>query len=421
MSTATLFASTPAQPRRPRVLQVITHLALGGAERVTINLMRGLREQFEFALFAANGVEHSQIGVSMKAELDEIGVPLFVGTSAPIKFGGMLLAGMRSAKAVHRFHPDLIHLHTEIPESSHATMVSLHPSLARIPIVRTVHNTIYWHPWRKVGRWCDRHLASSFIACVSQGAAEAFEQLRAESGAGPLPQPPVIIHNGVDLQPPPLRARTERSSSIVRILFAGRFEDQKGVDLFPEILKSVRPRGDRPCELVIYGAGSYESTLQSLASNPPPGWTIHLYGPVPDLSSRMSEFDLMIMPSRYEGLAMVAIEAAMLGLPVVATDAPGLREGFPAEYPWLARAGDAQSFARLLQAVLDHPQTWDDVAQSAQQFAREHFAVAGMCEEYRKLYERALAAPSSLEVMGDVIDAGAAADTTPELSVQMNQ
>ena len=51
--------------------------------------MRGLREQFEFALFAANGVEHSQIGVSMKAELDEIGVPLFVGTSAPIKFGGM--------------------------------------------------------------------------------------------------------------------------------------------------------------------------------------------------------------------------------------------------------------------------------------------------------------------------------------------
>jgi glycosyltransferase involved in cell wall biosynthesis len=403
MSTATLCASPDLRRQRPRVLQVITHLALGGAERVALNLMRGLREQFEFALFAANGVEHSQIGVAMKAELDEMEIPLFVGTNAPIKFGGMLLAGIRSAKAVHSLHPDLIHLHTEIPESSHATMLWLHPSMTKIPIVRTVHNTIYWHPWRKVGRWCDRHLAQSFVACVSAGAAEAFEELRAESGAGPLPQPPVIIHNGVDLQPQP--RPTNRPSDRIRILFAGRFEDQKGVDLLPEILKQVHVPPGQICELVIYGAGTHEAALQTLASNPPQGWIIRLLSPVPDLAGKMSEFDLVIMPSRYEGLAMVAIEAAMLGVPVVATDAPGLRESFPPDYPWLARAGDADSFANVLQHALDNPQSWPTVGQQAHEFAKAHFGVAGMCEEYRKLYAKALAASESIGAYAPEIEA----------------
>lgn len=380
--------SESASPQRPRVLQVITHLALGGAERVAFNLMRGLRDRFEFALYAANGVDPGDVGQSMKRELQEMNVPLFVGTSVPIKRGGMLLAGWWGGRAVKQFRPDLIHLHTEIPESSYAAMVAMRPGLSRIPLVRTIHNSIYWDPWRKLGKWVDRSMPRSYVACVARGAQDAFEQLRAESAAGPVPQPPVIIYNGVHVSATP-RPLGRLPSDKLRILFAGRFEDQKGADLLPGIIRSIKL--PMPAELTIHGSGTHEPALRELAANPPPGWTIIIQGPVPDLASRMPGFDLLIMPSRYEGLALLAIEAAMLNLPVIATDGPGIREGFPSDYPYLSKAGDGASFAQTLQRALDNPSNWPAAVTSANTFAREYFDLPAMCNAYATLYAKAMA------------------------------
>jgi glycosyltransferase involved in cell wall biosynthesis len=268
-------------------------------------------------------------------------------------------------------------------------MVTLRPSLGRIPLVRTIHNSIYWDPWRKLGRWCDKHMPRSYVACVAKGAQDAFEQLRAESGGGPLPRPPVIIFNGVVVNGDP-RPIGKLPGRRVRILFAGRFEDQKGANLLPQILRSVTPKDDQQCELIIHGSGTHEGLLRSLASSPPPGWTVQVNGPVPNLIAQMPQFDLMIMPSRYEGLALIAIEAALLGLPVIATDGPGIREGFPQDYPWLARAGDAASFASLLQAALDNPASWAPVISQAQEFARTHFDLGVMCDSYAALYSHSV-------------------------------
>jgi glycosyltransferase involved in cell wall biosynthesis len=375
--------------QRPRVLQVITHLALGGAERVAFNLMRGLRDDFDFAVYAANGIDPGEVGQSMKRELEQMQIPIFVGTKVPIKFGGMFLAGLWFFRAAKNFSPDIIHLHTEIPESAYASMVMLKPSLKKIPLVRTIHNTIYWNPWRKLGLWSDRHMQKSFIAAVSQGAVNAMNELRTESAAGRLPQPPKIIFNGVVVNNEP-RPLDRLPGNCVRILFAGRFEDQKGADLLPQIIQQIKLRAGQTCELIIHGSGTHENLLHELAVNPPRGWSIQVNGPVSNLSARMPQFDLLIMPSRYEGLALLPIEAALLNLPVIATDAPGLREGFPGDYPWLAEPGDAKSFSQLLQRALDEPNTLQSAAQSAKEFAQKYFDVNVMCDAYRALYQQAL-------------------------------
>lgn len=370
-----------------RVLQVISHLATGGAERVAMNLIAGLRECCEFALFAVCDEQPDRVGQSMKSELEQLSVPLYLGTKLPIKLGGMVAAGLLLGRAVRHFRPDLIHLHTEVPESACAAMRMLRPSLKKIPLVRTIHNTVYWQPWRRMGRWCDRRLATALVACVSQGAKQAFEQLRAESGAAPPLAPVELIYNGVVVKGQP-RPIGKLPVGQVRILFAGRLEDQKGADLIPAIVRRVQP--GLPCRLVIYGRGSHESLLSGLAADPPAGWSIELHPPVPDLSSLMPQFDLMIMPSRYEGLALMPIEATLLGLPVIATDAAGLRENFPPGYPLLARAGDADNFARLLQKALDDPAWLAPAAQQAQDFSRKHFDLDAMCRSYFRLYEQVL-------------------------------
>lgn len=372
----------------PRVLQIVSHLALGGAERVAFVLARGLRQRFDFGFYAATGVDPGDVGQSMKRELEALRIPLFVGTKLPIKWGGMAMAGALSAIAVKRFRPDIIHLHTEVPEASYAAMVSLRPSLRRVPVVRTIHNAVYWPAWRTLGRWCDRRMRRSFVAAVGRDASKAFEQLRGESSAGPPPHPPVVIFNGVSVVGEP-RPAAKLPTGRMRILFAGRFEDQKGADLIPRIVGQVRPPHDRPCELVIRGSGPHEPALRDLASHPPSGWAVDVNGPLPGLSARLAEFDLLLMPSRFEGLALLAIEAALMGLPVIATDGPGIREGFPEGFPWLAKAGDADSFAQLLQAAVNDPASCRSGAEAAQRFARANFGVETMIEGYAQLYGRA--------------------------------
>lgn len=373
----------------PRILQVITHLALGGAERVALNLIRGLHGHFDFAVFAVLGVEESEFGHSMLRELEELQVTLNMGTAWPIKYGGLLPAATRLASAIRRYQPNLVHVHTEIPEAAYSVAVTLRPGLRRIPTVRTVHNAIYWGHWRPLGQWCDRTMHGSHVACVGTDAQRAFRALRTRSGAETPAHGPEIIHNGVPVPATAYPLDRPRKGTF-RMLFAGRLEDQKGADLLPSIVQAVRPPAGLRCDLTIYGSGTYESILRGLASTPPDGWVIRVEPPVPDLARRMLQFDLLLMPSRFEGLALVAIEAALLGLPVIATNAPGLHEVFPDTHPWLASPGDSKSFTNLLQVALDEPETLVSATERAREHAKRLFALHTMCDGYAALYRRAL-------------------------------
>lgn len=380
----------PTVPRRPRVLHFVTHLALGGAERVVLDLARGLHGEFESAVFAVHGVAHDAVGQSMQAELAELGIPLHTGTCVPMKAGGMFFAGIAAAKAVGTFRPDLIHLHTEIPEAAYAAMVTMHRDFAAIPLARTIHNAVYWHHWPRLGRWCERRMSRPWIAAVSHDALRAFERHRAASGCGENPLASTVIYNGVS-DHVPRRKETQPTTPVVRVLFAGRLEESKGADLLPRILSAVElPTGVR-AELSIIGRGKFESLLRKFARLPPPGWTVRVQAPIANLATQIHEYDLLLVPSRYEGLGLVAIEAALACVPVVATDAPGLRETIPPAHPWVAKAGDAASFAKLVQGAIAERNTWPEIISRAQGFARQRFAPAAMNAAYAQLYTQTLA------------------------------
>jgi glycosyltransferase involved in cell wall biosynthesis len=383
---------SPPSPanRRPRILQVVSHLALGGAERVALTITRALLDEFDFVFYAVRGREPGKFGTALAEEVRQLNVPLHLGARVPMRFGGVITSGIGLTRVVKRVQPDLIHLHTEIPEAAYAAMVTFAPSLREIPAVRTIHNTVFWRFWRPLGLWCDRRMPHARVAGVSPGCVDAFLELRRESGAVAPPEPPVTIFNGV---PFPTTARPPRDHSTnqpVSVVFGGRLEFEKGTDLLPEILAQVRPPSCG-AQLIIYGTGTHETLLRKLAKNPPSGWTVELRPPAPDFAQQLSHFDLAIMPSRYEGLGLVAIEATLAGTPVIATNAAGLRDAFPPDHPWLARVDDTADFAAKLQEALDHPACWDEVASRGRAFAHRVFAISTMAGTYRSLYQRTLA------------------------------
>jgi glycosyltransferase involved in cell wall biosynthesis len=373
--------------RRRRVLHCITHLGLGGAERVAVDLIAGMSDDFEGAVFAVHGRQQGPLASALSANLAEKGVKVFIGSRWELKRGGIVVAALQAARAMGSFRPDVVHLHTEIPEASYAAMVALRPTLRRIPIVRTIHNSQYWSHWRRVGAWCERRLPDAHVAGVSRAAIDAFISHRAKAGVPPIAKGPVLIFNGVDV---PAQHPRESDPKRIRLLFAGRFESQKGAGLLPAIISATRLPAGCVGHLTLHGSGEFEPQLQRLAGDPPTGWSIDVKPAIPDLVQHLANFDLLLMPSRFEGLSMLAVEAMLSGLPLVATDAPGLREQLPRDHPWKARPADAADFARVLTMAIASRTEWLEVAARSQRFARENFNRGRMLRGYRELYRRAL-------------------------------
>ncbi len=388
-------AVPPPGARRPRVLQCITRLGLGGAERVAFSIIRALRAEIDFAVFTVHGSDGAAVGAALQRELADAGVPWFRGTRVPMKAGGMLPGGFALARAVHAFRPDVIHFHSETPETCGAAWLALRPPAAPVALARTIHNSIFWRYWPRIGRWCDRRLAAASVNAVSAAAAAEFERYRRDSGAPPPPAPVSVVYNGVDLPPRP-PAGAPRDPALRRIVFAGRFEPQKGTDVLCAALPAVPlPAGTRG-ELVLVGAGAQAPLVDALARRAPPGWTVRREAPVADLPSLLPKFDLLVMPSRFEGLGLVAVEATLCGLPLVASDAPGLREALPADYPWRSAPGDAAGLAAALGAALAETDRWSPVVQTAQALAVERFGPARMAAGYRTFFARAQARPAGV-------------------------
>ncbi len=88
----TAMAASP----RIGVLHVITHLSMGGAENVALQLITGLSGEFRFALFAVQGdAPDGPVGQDMLERCDQAGCPVTWGSRHGFKTGGALQAAWR--------------------------------------------------------------------------------------------------------------------------------------------------------------------------------------------------------------------------------------------------------------------------------------------------------------------------------------
>lgn len=383
--------STP--PRRLRVLQCITRLSLGGAERIALSLVRGLRHEIDFALFTVHGASGDAIGTEMRAELTAMNVPWFAGTRVPMKAGGMIQGAWALARAIREFQPDVVHFHAEPSEACGAAMKQLHFTSWKFGAVRTIHNSVFWRFWPRIGRWCDRQLVNAHVAGVSASASEEFRRYRADSG---MPSPhgdPVTIYNGIDAALAPVRSAPLQMQRR-RVLFAGRFEPEKGADVLLRALSKVVLPAGVTAELLLVGHGDQEAALRRVAATPPSGWQILIQPVVPSIWPLLAATDVVVVPSIFEGFGLVAAEAIFAGRPVVMTDAPGLREVLPPEHPWRARPSDADDLALKLTAALRDTTHWEAVMSTAQAWAATRFSAEQMRRAYAQLYRRASDEPT---------------------------
>jgi glycosyltransferase involved in cell wall biosynthesis len=223
-------------------------------------------------------------------------------------------------KSIRDHRPALLHTHGY----KAGILGRLAARLCGCPVVSTYHAGEQGKGRMRVYQSID-----ALTGCLAHGRISV-----ATSIADKLPFATTVVPNFTRLP-----AHHERSGEGT-IAFIGRLSPEKGPDLFCEIARRVGPR----FRCAIYGDGSMRTELEKAF-----GDLVSFAGMVTDLSDAWPDIALVIIPSRAEGLPLVALEALAHGVPVIAADVGALSTVVrDDETGWLFPSGDVGKAADLV-------------------------------------------------------------------------
>ncbi|RKT05181.1 glycosyltransferase involved in cell wall biosynthesis [Streptomyces sp. 3211.6] len=312
---------------------------------------------------------------------------------------------LAAARLVRRVRPDLLHAHSA--KAGLAGRIAVRGSLP------TVFQPHAWSfdavggttaalalRWERAGaRWADR------VLCVSEAERRAGESEGIDARW-------TVIRNGVDLthfrpgHPDPGRDRAEARAGLPLpaalqdgplAVCVGRLCPQKGQDVllraWPEVAATVP--GAR---LALVGDGPDAERLRRAA---PPG--VHFAGAAADIRPWLRAADLVVLPSRWEGMALAPLEAMACGRPVLVSDVSGARESLPSGHGRLCLVPpeDPTALAKALGRLLAEPRLLTELGEQAQQHARSEFDVRRTTDAVTGLYHELLGRPAPLLHRGD--------------------
>jgi glycogen(starch) synthase len=181
-----------------------------------------------------------------------------------------------------------------------------------------------------------------------------------------------------------------------RILCLGRAVEQKGFDVALRAWARIRDRFPR-ARMVIAGDGVTRGDLERLAGSLGVRDSIDFLGWVAPakVASLINTATMVVMPSRREGLPLVAVEAAHMGRPIVGTRVTGMTEAVVSgETGLLVEAEDVDAVANSIVYLLENPETTRRLGRAARSRALENFdwqrSVDAYCELYEKLAKEAV-------------------------------
>jgi glycogen(starch) synthase len=351
---------------------------VGGVEVLSKQFLHALQGRgYEFVVVAS----HSGINLPDETDLDGIRVYRYHFQRAlahrNIQEVGDIAGKVSLLKQT--FRPDLIHVNSSQPSIFfHKITSAWFPA----PTLFTVHEP----PIRASSR--DTLLgqilhSSQWVTGVSEAMLLLARQLAPEIATRSS-----VIYNGLEmpsLQPAPL------SFDAPRLLCIGRIITEKGFDLAIDALSHILHRKPT-ARLVIAGDGPVRSSLEQRAVELGLTDAVEFVGwkPPEAIPELINTATVVLVPSRWcEPFGLVALQAAQMARPVVATRVGGLPEVVVhRETGLLAERENSREIAEHVLFLLQHPEVATQMGRSARARARDLFSIDRLANDYDALYQR---------------------------------
>jgi glycosyltransferase involved in cell wall biosynthesis len=353
-----------------QLLQVIPGLPMGGAERVVVTLARAAREAgHDVAVAAAPG--------PLARELEGEPFPLPLVNRRLLRLPA---AAWSLRDAIRTFRPQLVHAHGP----TMAAVTAIVSARGRQPRALVSMHGVPEEDYDRAALML-RVAGLPVVACGPGVAAALSERgLRVNT----------TIVNGIGPAPTPAdRAVLEREFGVEpgRPILAsvGRLVEQKNHTLAIEALALVPE-----AVLVIFGEGPLRSALERRAREVNVEDRVILAGLRADARAIIGAADLLVLPSQWEGLPLIALEALSAGTPLVATSVRGIRELLTHDDNCLlVPAGDAHALADALSKLLADRGLRERLSEAGRDLARS-FSEEAMVARFLDLYERLARGPN---------------------------
>jgi len=274
------------------------------------------------------------------------------------------------------FAPDLIHINAVgVNNFFHLSTANTH----RAPMLVTLHGK-----WTSQTEGVVGHTLREADWVVGCSAAILGEGLKLAPEIGRRSS---IIYNAVE---PPSLSPARLSFDPPRLLCLGRLSHEKGFDLALAAFATIVRRfpGVR---LVIAGDGAARSALEKQASQQGISRSVEFTGWVApeQVPALINNATFMIMPSRKDSFPLVALEAARMARPVVATRVGGLPEIVTHQKTGLVvEPEDTTGLAEAISFLIAHPDTAVQMGNAALKRVETAFSWEAHVDAYHRLYRQ---------------------------------
>ena len=240
----------------------------------------------------------------------------------------------------------------------------------------------------RIDRWTNGLVACN--VCVSQGVAD-FSEREAGLSRNKL----VVIPNAVDFErfaraaPADLTQFGIPAGSRVFISI-GRLDRQKGIDVLLDAVTLLNPLAD-DVQFLIVGDGPESSRLRAQADRNVLAAQIHFANRRDDVPELLAASTALILPSRWEGMPNVVLEAMAAGRPVIATNVEGIAELVQDGVTGLVVSPEQPTeLAVAIRRILAKPGLLSRAGVDSQSIVKSFFTTTAVATSYVKLYRRLL-------------------------------
>jgi glycosyltransferase involved in cell wall biosynthesis len=286
------------------------------------------------------------------------------GSSAALSIGPFLRAGWRIAREAAASRDTILHINmAEGGSVFRKGLLLLWGRRLGLPTVLHLHAAaiveFYDRVPAPVRTWI-RSVFGSADVCVVLG--ETWRSWL-QDDLGVAARRIVILPNGV---PRPGVVAFRSSAKRPVLVFLGNLQPRKGL---PDLIAALATAAlkARDWDLVVAGGGDATS-LRRMAMDAGIGERVRFVGWLgpADTMALLARAAMLILPSYREGLPLVLLEAASLGIPAVAAISGAIPEVFtPDETALLVEAGDITGLARSIGRLIDDPALRDRIGQNA--------------------------------------------------------